>query len=193
MRDDDLLPRVGEVLAGGISASRPITSLMTEEEERHYIGTALDRLEAVLGERPAGWRSPEHCESARTPRLLAEAGVRYVTDWCNDEQPYPLPGAGNDLWSFPLSWELSDVATAHLRDVSPDVYRRSVCEAFDVLRSEGGGSGRVLGLHLHPWVAGQAFRASSVEGALAHIRGDLDAWITTPGRIVSRCRSAAVQ
>jgi peptidoglycan/xylan/chitin deacetylase (PgdA/CDA1 family) len=185
---DLLVPNTGELIAGGISASRPLSSLMDEDEERHYIGMTLERLAAALGERPAGWRSPEHSESARTPELLAESGLRYVTDWCNDEQPYPMCGSADGLWTFPLSWELSDVAAVLQREVSPVAYGRSVREAFDVLCGEGDRTGRVLGLHLHPWLSGQAFRASPIEDALRHIGADGRAWIATPAEIVSWCR-----
>ncbi|MHA6795598.1 hypothetical protein ACVGVM_19070 [Pseudonocardia bannensis] len=188
---EHLLPAAGEVLAGGLSASRPISSAMTEDEERHYIASTLDRLDAALGVRPAGWLGPEHGESARTPALLAQAGVGYLADWANDEQPYPAPGAGGDLWSFPLSWELSDLSAMFLRQVAPQVWARSVIEAVDLLHAEGATTGRVLALHLHPWVSGQAFRAAAVEAVLRHVR-DLDGvWITTPGAIVGHCREQA--
>ena len=42
--------------------------------------------------RPAG-SGPSPASPTRTPRLLAEAGIRYVCDWVNDEQPYPHEGA----------------------------------------------------------------------------------------------------
>lgn len=175
-----------EFIAGGLSASRPITSAMTADEEAHYIRETLDRLEKALQVRPSGWLSPEHSESARTPGLLAEAGLGYVADWCNDDQPYPMSGAGPDLWAFPLSWELSDLAAMYHRQVLPAVYGAGVREAFDVLCAEGE---RVLGLHLHPWLTGQAFRASSVEEALGHIRRDGRAWIASPREIVDWVRS----
>ncbi len=182
-----LVPAVGEVLAGGLSASRPITSAMAPDEERHYVATTLDRLDAALGMRPVGWRGPEHGESPRTPGLLAEAGLRYVVDWGNDDLPYRVDGAGGDLWGFPLSWELSDVSALHLRDVAPSVYGRSLVEAFDALCEDAGATGRVLGLHLHPWLSGQAFRAEAVAAALGHIRGSERAWIATPFEIVEWC------
>jgi allantoinase len=184
---DHLRPVVGEFLAGGLSASRPITSLMTPDEEHHYIDTTLNRLEAALGSRPAGWLGPEHSESERTPALLAEAGLVYVADWGNDEQPYSMAGAGRDFWAFPLSWELSDVNAFFLREVSPAVYARSLKDAFAVLRADGETSGRVLGIHLHPWLAGQAFRAGGIKEALAAVSG-ADAWIATPLEIVDWCR-----
>jgi allantoinase len=183
---DHLLPSAAEVLAGGLSAGRPITSRMGEAEERDYIGTSLDRLAAAIGTRPAGWMGAEHSESDRTPRLLAEAGLRYVADWANDDLPYHFPGAGPDLWAFPLSWELSDVATAHLRMVAPETWADSVMAAFDVLHAEGG---RMLTLHLQPWLSGQAFRTPSLERALHHLRAAGQVWFASPAEIVEHCRT----
>lgn len=185
-----LRPAVTEFLAAGLSASRPITSRMSEDEERHYITATLDRLEARLGVRPAGWIGPEHSESSRTPALLAEAGVGYVADWCNDDQPYPMPGAGDGLWAFPLSWELTDLNAMFVNGTSAQTYGASLVEAVDVLREEGAVTGRALGIHLYPWVSGQAFRADAVEAALAHIRDADGVWLATPGEIVDRCRRA---
>jgi allantoinase len=187
---EHLRPVVGEFLAGGLSASRPLTSDMAEDEERHYIGMTLDRLEAALSVRPIGWLGPGRGESARTPRLLAEAGLRYVADWCNDDQPYAIPGAGEQLWSFPLSWELSDLDAMFLRQVSPEVYARSLTEAVDVLCADGEVAGRMLGLHLHPWLTGQAFRADAVDRALAAIQQNPAVWFATPQEIVDWCRPA---
>lgn len=185
---DHLLPATSEVLAGGLSASRPITSLMSEDEERDYIGTTMDRLAHVLGTRPVGWLGPEHNESQRTPALLAEAGLRYVADWANDDVPYRFTGVGAELWGFPLSWELSDLASAYLRMVSPDTWADSVIEAFDVIHDEGG---RLLTLHLQPWLSGQAFRAASLERALRHISEADDVWFAAPADIIEHCQHQA--
>lgn len=186
---DHLVPVIDEFLAGGLSASRPITSEMSEEEERHYVTTSLERLRAGLPTGTVGWLGPARGESARTPALLAEAGLRYVADWCNDDRPYRMTGAG-DLWSFPLSWELSDLAAEFDRQVTPWTYAASIGDAVDVLVEEGTRSGRVLGLHLHPWLSGQAFRASSLEDVLRRMRADERIWFATPGEIVEWCAKA---
>lgn len=189
---EHLVPAAGEIIGAGLSASRPITSLMTEEEEADYVTLALARLEDCLGFRPTGWISPENSQSARTPAVLASAGVRYMADWGNDDQPYAFGAAARGLWSFPLSWELSDLSAMFVRGVSPADYVASLGEAAAVLAAEGdGGSGRVLGLHVHPWVSGQAFRFGSVEAALARLREDRKVWFSTPGEIVEWCREAA--
>ena len=79
-----------EIIGHGVSLSRMITSRMSEGEERDYISQSVSALTRATGNAPAGWLGPEYGESARTPQLLSEAGLRYVCDWVNDEQPYPL-------------------------------------------------------------------------------------------------------
>ena len=39
------------------------------------------------GRAPEGWLGPWISHSHRTPDLLAEAGYRYLLDWCMDDQP----------------------------------------------------------------------------------------------------------
>ncbi len=188
---DSIVDQISEFIAGGLSASRPITSHMTEEEEVHYIGTTLERLEAGLGVRPSGWLGVAHSESFRTPRLLADLGVLYVADWGNDERPYRFSGIAADLWVFPLSWELCDLRAIHERDVSPDDYARSIVEAFDVLTTGEVDPGRMLALHLHPWLSGQAFRADPLERALESSTEDNTLWHAPPGDLVAWCRAHA--
>ena len=79
-----------EIIAHGVSVSRVITSRMSESEERAYINESIQSIAAATGTSPKGWLGPEYGESHRTPNLLAEAGIEYVCDWVNDEQPYKL-------------------------------------------------------------------------------------------------------
>ena len=188
---DRLHPCVREWVAAGISASRPLTSQMSEDEERHYIATTLHQLEVGLGIRPVGWLGPERSESARTLGLLSEAGVMYVADLCNDELPYPMGSRAEGLWAFPLSWELSDVSTMFHRGLSAQVFAESIVESVEVMCADGrDGSGRMLGLQLSPWLSGQAFRASGVEAVLDWLVHDRRVWLTTPQDIVSYLRDA---
>jgi hypothetical protein len=79
----------------------------------------------------------------------------------------------------------------HERGVSAADYGRSIVEAVDVLRVEGVHAGRVLALHLHPWVSGQAFRADAIERALTELRAIDDLWWASPGEIVDWARRVA--
>src|SRR5206468_11812128 len=82
------LGRGDEIIGHGVAVNRMITSRMSEQEEREYIQTSVQALTRATGKVPVGWLGPELGESTRTPRVLAEFGIRYVCDWVNDEQPY---------------------------------------------------------------------------------------------------------
>jgi allantoinase len=179
-----------EIVAGGLSATRPVTSRMVAEEEAHYVAMTLDRMERALGHRPRAWMSPGWSESHRTPGILAAAGLDLVLDFANDEQPYPLVGA-NPLWCLPVSWELTDVAAMFHRDVDPEVYADSVTAAVDRLVRDAPTGARLLCLHLHPWLSGEPFRARAVRRALSTLAHRDDLWWTSPSALADHVRGAA--
>lgn len=155
-----------ELVGHGISLSRMISSRMSEDEERAYIDESLDAVAGVTGKRPEGWFGIEYNESERTPALLAEAGVRYVCDWVNDEQPYPMHVPNGELWSVPLLLNADDAHTMGTRRVPIDRYCRLLVESAEVMAEEGG---RHLFIALRPWLSGQPFRARELDEALATI------------------------
>ena len=85
------------------------------------------------------------------PGVLADAGVRYVCDCANDEQPYPLRTPAGPLGALPLMSELSDVVMHWTRRIPIQRWASLVLRAFDVLHHDGGEHGRLLALPLHPW------------------------------------------
>ncbi|HET6507974.1 MAG TPA: polysaccharide deacetylase family protein [Baekduia sp.] len=180
-----------ELLGHGLSASRMISGAMSEPEERAYIARSLDAVQRATGQRPVGWSSIEYAQSARTIRLLAEAGVRYMCDWPNDEQPYELVGDGAGVVALPTAIELDDVYTIHMRRVPPARWSQMIVDAYDRLERDGAESGRVLVISLHPWLTGQPFRMRHVEAALDHVAGRPRAWCATAGEIVDRYREQA--
>jgi len=84
------LDRGCEVIGHGISVSRMITSNMSLEEEDEYIRASVESVTRATGSAPRDWLGPEYGESTRTPQLLPRAGLSYVCNWANDEQPYPM-------------------------------------------------------------------------------------------------------
>ena len=118
------LDRGCEFVGHGISVSRMITANMSEEEEREYIRTSLSALTQATGTVPQGWFGPEYGESHRTPQLLAESGLRYVCDWANDEQPYPMTTGAGPFFSLPVLYELDDVVALADRKVTVAAYQR---------------------------------------------------------------------
>jgi peptidoglycan/xylan/chitin deacetylase (PgdA/CDA1 family) len=194
------LGRGDEIIAHGISVNRMITSRMSEQEERAYIQTSLQALTRATGKTPAGWLGPESGESTRTPQLLAELGVRYVCDWVNDEQPYPLkvpqgeglrpaPTQSRQLYALPITLPVDDINALWDRRIDIDRYGDMIKETFETLYDEGATNGRLLVLHLHPWLIGQPFRSGCLDAALGHIMHRGGVWAATGSEIIDWYRS----
>lgn len=191
------LTRGCEIIGHGISASRMITSNMSEREEREYIQTSMEALRRATGTAPVGWLGPEYGESARTPQLLAQAGIHYVCDWANDEQPYPMKtpqavgaqGPAPLLFALPIMLELDDINALWDRRVAIDRYMESLKESFDTVYRDGAQNGRLLVLNLHPWLIGQPFRIGYLDEALGHMMRRQGVWAATGSEIVGWYRS----
>ena len=178
------LNRGCEVIAHGISVSRMITGNMSEQQEREYIRESVEAVRRATGSALAGWLGPEYGESSRTPQLLAQQGVRYVCDWTNDEQPYPMKTPDGDLYALPIMLELDDVNALWDRRVAIDRYAELLKESFDSLYRDGAQSGRLLVLNLHPWLIGQPFRIGYLDDALGTIMRRQGVWASTGSEIV---------
>jgi allantoinase len=178
------LGRGCEIIAHGVSVSQMITSRMSEQEEREYIHTSVGALTRAIGTAPAGWLGPEYGESPRTPQLLAQSGIRYVCDWVNDEQPYPLKVPEGELYALPIALPVDDVNALWDRRIDIDRYKEMIKETFETLYQEGATNGRLLVLHLHPWLIGQPFRIGRLDEALGHIMNHQGVWAATGAEII---------
>ena len=183
------LDRGCEIIGHGISVSRMITGNMPEQEERDYIRESLDTLTTATGETPKGWMGPEYGESERTPRLLAEAGIQYVCDWANDEQPYPLTVPTGELYALPVMLELDDVVAMAHRRVPVERYGAMLREGFDGLYDDGSANGRALVLSIHPWLTGQPFRIGTLDDALGHMMRRQGVWAASGAEVVEWYRT----
>ena len=173
-----------EFIGHGLSLSQMITERMPEGREREYIERSLDAVRQASGQSPAGWIGMDYGESTRTVRLLAEAGVRYVCDWPNDEQPYLMKVPVGQMVSLPVTVELDDVFTHTLRLIPIQRYTTMITEAFDRLYADGATSGRLLVLNIHPTRVGQPFRIKYLDLALGHIMRHQGVWAATGREIV---------
>jgi len=170
-----------EIIAHGVSGSQMITGNMSVEEETVFIRSSRDKMQAATGNVPRGWHGTDYGESNRTPDLLRQAGFDYVTDWVNDEQPYPMR---DGLTALPTMLEMDDLFTLSQRRVTIDRFAQSVTDAFDTMYRESDTSGRLLTMNLHPWLIGQPFRIGYLEEALRHIMGHDGVWAATGSKIV---------
>ena len=187
---EELLRRDYEFAAHGSHATRLLTSRMSEAEERDFIAMSVDRVSRASGRPCAGWIGQDYAESARTPFLIAEAGLAYLADWPNDDQPYLM--ADGKIVSLPAQSEWDDVQLMwHRRILSPR-FPEIIDEAAAALADEAKrtGSGRFMGLHLHPWLSGMPHRFPHVARAIRSFAATPGLWSATAEQVA---RTAAQQ
>jgi peptidoglycan/xylan/chitin deacetylase (PgdA/CDA1 family) len=175
--------REAEFVAHGISPRHIIHAGMTEDEETEYIRTSVDALTKATGTPPQGWLSPGSHESMNTPNLVAAAGLRYICDWGNDDQPYRMHVKKGELYSVGPSVFLDDEYTHIYGRRTIDEVNLMWREWFDGLYADGAESGRMMVLNLHPWVIGQPWRIRHLDEVLAHITRHAGVWKATTGEI----------
>lgn len=175
------LERGAELIGHGVSANRTITSAMTLAEETHYVDQSLKRLFAATGVEPSGWLSPDYRESSRTPAVVAAAGMRYLCDWGNDEQPYRMHVPKGQLCAIPTAVEFDDAHAFWTRRMTPQSYSTALISACQTLREESAQAPRSLVVVLRPWLSGQPFRIGAVDHALGAVVAAGGVWAASTG------------
>ena len=163
------------------------------EEEPRIIKGALDEIERASGKRPKGWLGSGLQETWRTLDLLAENGVEYVGDWVNDDQPYIMNlEGGRRIVSLPYSYDINDKPAFEHQRLTADEFCEMICRQFDTLYREGGESGRVMAIALHPYLTGVPYRIGALDRALDYICRHEGVWRST-GTEIARAYLAQVQ
>jgi peptidoglycan/xylan/chitin deacetylase (PgdA/CDA1 family) len=154
-----------------------------EAEERGIIDKALKVLTEAVGEPPKGWLGPALQETFNTPDILAEAGIKYLCDWCCDDQPFPMNVKKGSLISLPYTLDLNDIPAFIYHHLSPEQFCQMIKDQFDTLYREGLDQARIMCIALHPFLIGQPYRIGWLDKALSYIKGHEDVWFATAGEI----------
>lgn len=175
--------REWEFMGHGITNSKPLMYL-SEAEERQLISETLNKITEAAGTPPRGWLGPGLVETLNTPDILAEQGIEYLCDWCNDDQPYPMKVNKGTLISIPYSVELNDIQAFLNYHLTPDEFYKVIKDQFDVLYEEGATNGRVMAIAIHPYLIGLPYRIKCLDKALQYIKGHKDVWFATGSEII---------
>lgn len=177
--------RRGDEIVGHGRTNAERQGTLDEAAERALIAEATRVLTGHEGRAPAGWLGPWISESRVTPDLLAEAGYRYVLDWCMDDQPVRLATrCGRGLLSVPYPQEVNDIPAIVARKDSAGQFAEMIVDTFDEMLAQAEDGPLVMGIALHPYIVGQPHRLRALRRALAHIaRGGDRVWITRAGDI----------
>jgi allantoinase len=145
-------------------------AINTEPDEREVIRRTIRTIKECTGKAPRGWMGPGLAETFHTPDILAEEGIEYVCDWCNDDQPYTMHVQSGRLVSMPYTVEINDIPIyliQHHR--SPEIFERAR-DHFDTLYREGAESARIMAISTHPYITGVPHRIKYYEMIFEYIR-----------------------
>ncbi len=162
---------------------------MDARQEREAIFAAIDRIERACGTRPVGWLGPGLAETWHTLEYLAEAGIEYVCDWVNDDQPYLFEVGEPQLVSVPYSVQTNDVPAYFDMKCSVPEFERMMKDQFDTLYRESETTGKVMAIAVHPFVTGQPHRIGALDAALEHICRHEGVWLATAREIAAHYRT----
>jgi hypothetical protein len=128
--------RLGWELIGHNQTNALRLTEMDETQECDAVRGTIDRIEAAFG-RPVGWLGAGLAETWNTLDYLAEAGIRYVCDWVNDDQPYFFEIGNPPLVSRPYSAQTNDVPAYFEMKASVPEFEAMLRRQLDTLYRRG--------------------------------------------------------
>jgi len=183
----DVIAAGHEVIAHSTDMNGTVASTLPVDDERALIRDSLAALSDVTGTAPRGWLSIARSQSFATTDLLVEAGLDYCCDWANDEVPWTF---ANGLVNLPLNHELSDRQILNVQQQSVDSYATQILDAHDWLSAEAQTrGGRLLPLHLTPYIIGLPYRMDAFERLLADLAARPQTWFARGSDILDSFRS----
>ena len=171
----------------------------TRKDELCEYQRANERLRALTGVSPIGFRSPAWEFSKYTPDILVELGIQYSSNMMHRDSIHQLEvfGEKKRLIEFPIHWAMDDAAywlySTKLvgKAMQPlaaveDVWIRQ----FDVLHEEWkslpGRENTVYVLTCHPQIIGLPSRSTVLENVIRHIEQFDDVEFLRMGDLATR-------
>ncbi len=141
-----------------------------EPDEREVIQRTINTIKEFSGKAPRGWMGPGLAETFDTPDILAEEGIEYLCDWCNDDQPYEMKVRNGRLVAIPYTVELNDIPIYLIQHHSSEEIFNRARDQFDTLYREGSESARVMAISTHPYITGVPHRIKYYDMIFDYIR-----------------------
>ena len=158
---------------------------MNEDQEREFIGKAIDSIERTVGIRPFGWLS-RYLHTDNTRRLLIEQGFEYHMDDYSGDVPFwdreTVPG--RPIVIVPYQLDTNDMKMWTDPAMDPAQWLDYAKRCFDQLYREGdGGSPKMMSLGLHLRIIGRPGRIWALEEFLRYVTAKEGVWIASRRQI----------
>ena len=152
-----------------------------EEQEREFIGKAVESITRSCGVRPHGWLS-RYMLTDNTRRLLIEAGFAYHMDDYSGDVPYwdrdTVPG--KPIVIVPYQLDNNDMKMWTDPAMTPEQWLAYAVRNFDQVYREGAeGNPKMMSLGLHLRIIGRPGRIWALEAFFRHVRQHDGVWVTT--------------
>jgi len=177
---DAVLERGWELLTHNWEQGELLTNFAHQpEKERDVVLRSLEQFEKYTGRKSKGWLSSSLRGTMQTADILAEQGCTFYCDIMNDDQPFLLRTPSGPIVSVPYSNEINDFTFITRKNFTTDQFRDALIEELDVLYEEGGKTGRIMNVGLHPHVSGRAHRVRALREFIEHAKSLPGVWWAT--------------
>jgi len=153
---------------------------LTKEDERYWLGRAIDAFTKHVGKRPRGWRAPSFAFSKYSLGYLLGEGFEYDSSLMGDDIPYAVSDASGSLLEFPVDWTLDDFPHyAHNRDFRFMMPISSPQRAMEVFRAEFDAAWEQGGLWIsiwHPFLSGRLARFTAILQLIEYMQSKGGVW-----------------
>jgi len=144
-----------EVPPHGLNNSTADDRGLTARAERALVERALDMTQRAFGRMPLGYMVPNWSMSEATFEILLAAGVRYTTDWMNDDQLYWYELRSRRLLNVPYNLETNDYTLVLTSRLPGPELARAVKDHLDQLWRDGHTHGRSMAIGIRSFISGQ--------------------------------------
>jgi hypothetical protein len=146
------------------------------EAERAVIQRTLEEFQRSVGRPAQAWLSSAIRATPFTPAFLKEFGLIAYCDYLNDDQPYLIKTIHGPIVCVPYSNDINDFNLFARGGMSPSSGLETLKTCFDELYNEGGATGRIMNVGLHPHVIGQPHRIGALRDFLRYVQTHKDVW-----------------
>jgi len=165
---------------------------LPREEEERLLKKAVERMTALTGKRPVGYRAPSWNFSDNTLDLLMEMDFLYDSSLMADDRPYEIVANGEPTGfvELPVDWILDDAPLMYplgTRYANPRDVLQVYKDEFDVAYEEG----TTFVLTMHPHYIGHRSRIVVLRELIEHIKEKSDVWFGTHEAAVRWVRQQA--
>lgn len=153
-------------------------SELPKNVESKLLERAIDEIQAVIGRRPVGYRSPAWEFSDDTLQLLLDQNFLYDSGMMADDEPYEIviDGEPTGLLEIPVEWIRDDAPHFQRgRSLSPDSVYEIWSAEFETAYQEGG----LFQLTMHPRIMGHRSRTVMLERLIAYMKQHDAVWFAT--------------